>query len=63
MDRLSDEMKALDDDIAKPENYSDTKKITELMKMKDNLTRAMEETEEKWLEVSSELEEENAENQ
>ena len=63
MDKLSDEMKALDDDIAKPENYSDTKKITELMKMKDNLTRAMEETEEKWLEVSSELEEENAENQ
>ena len=60
---FSDEMKALDDDIAKPENYSDTKKITELMKMKDNLTRAMEETEEKWLEVSSELEEENAENQ
>ncbi|MGP1419633.1 MAG: ribosomal protection-like ABC-F family protein [Sphaerochaetaceae bacterium] len=48
----------LDREIAKPENYSNPVRITELIKSKQRLETAKDEKENKWLEISEELEDE-----
>lgn len=59
LDMLNSEMGALDEDIAKPENYSDAVKIGKLMAKKEELQRMIDTKEEEWLTRSSELEELN----
>ena len=59
LDRLNNEMGALDEDIAKPENYSDAVKISKLMAKKEELQGMIDTKEEEWLTRSSELEELN----
>lgn len=48
----------LDLEMAKPENYSDPVRITELIKSKQRLEKTKNEKENKWLEISEELENE-----
>ena len=59
LDMLNSEMGALDEDIAKPENYSDAVKIGKLMAKKEELQGMIDTKEEEWLTRSSELEELN----
>ena len=59
LDMLNSEMGALDEDIAKPENYSDAVKIGKLMAKKEELQGMIDAKEEEWLSRSSELEELN----
>ena len=59
LDMLNSEMCALDEDIAKPENYSDAVKIGKLMAKKEELQGMIDTKEEEWLTRSSELEELN----
>ena len=46
--------KKLDEAISRPENYSDTKKITDLMKKKDELSAAIAAKEEEWMRTAEE---------
>ena len=62
LDELNEKMNTLEEEIAKPENYSAPAKITKLMKKKEELQKETEETEERWLLASEELEELNEEN-
>ena len=59
LDMLNSEMGALDEDIAKPENYSNAAKISKLMAKKEELQGMIDAKEEEWLTRSSELEELN----
>ena len=59
LDMLNSEMGALDEDIAKPGNYSDAVKIGKLMAKKEELQGMIDTKEEEWLTRSSELEELN----
>ena len=59
LDMLNSEMGALDENIAKPENYSDAVKIGKLMAKKEELQGMIDTKEEEWLTRSSELEELN----
>ena len=59
LDSLSSEMAGIDEDIAKPENYSVPSKISSLMDAKKELERRIAEKEDEWLMKSTELEEMN----
>ncbi len=54
LDALNAEMEKLDEAISRPENYSDTKKITDLMKKKDELSAAIAAKEEEWMRTAEE---------
>ena len=54
LDALNAEMEKLDEAISLPENYSDTKKITELMKKKDELAASIASKEEEWMKTTEE---------
>ncbi len=56
LDSLSREKENLEEEIAKPENYSDGKKISSLIARKDELEARIAETEERWMAVSEEIE-------
>ena len=62
LEELSGRMDRLDEEIAKPENYSDTVKISRLMKEKEELEGLISSKEEEWLMKSEELEAMNEEN-
>ena len=58
IEALGAEMKRLDEEIAKPENYSDAVRISALIADKERMEREIGEKEERWMEISEELENE-----
>ena len=56
LDDLNSEMSVLDEDIAKPENYSVAARISKLMERKEELGKRISEKEDEWLMRSAELE-------
>lgn len=62
IERLSAEISKLNEEIEKPENYSDAAKINALLERKQKLDDEKNGIEENWLAISEELEALNAEN-
>ena len=56
IEALGKEKERLEEEIAKPENYSDGKKISQLLAEKDELESRISEKEERWMEISEEME-------
>ena len=56
IEEASREIGRLEEEIDKPENYSDAAKITKLMKAKEELEREIAEKENEWLAASEEAE-------
>ena len=57
IERCQLEIARVDEDMSKSENYSDSVKISRLVKRKEELDRQMESLNEQWFSISSELEE------
>ena len=56
IDELTRKKDGLDGEIAKPENYSDARKISALIAEKEAIEKEIGEKEERWMEISEEIE-------
>ena len=56
LDALGREKEKLEEEIAKPENYSDGKKISSLIAEKEDIEKKISGMEERWMEISEEIE-------
>ena len=56
IDALGKEKERLEEEIAKPENYSDGRKISSLLEKKEEIERLIGEKEERWLSITEEME-------